>query len=188
MKKGNLLLMAMCAIVGGFMYSCKEDDPEPGNKVVKYELEKSLLGDWNRLYESYQPYIETRKYTFNEDHTGSVDYYGDIVEKGGKTNVEEDLRSFGKIDFSWSVDSDSSFEIRPLKANLRFGDDPAKDTVFAQGTVIKYILVREATDTLEFHSCGYFHVRYNNVFSVSCGEKLYQSDIDQCLDRLTLFR
>ena len=182
MKKGNLLLMAMCAIVGGFMYSCKEDDPEPENKVVKYELEKTLVGDWNRLYESYQPYIETRKYTFNEDHTGSVDYYGDIVEKGVTTNVEENLRSFGKIDFSWSVDSDSS-----LKANLRYGDDPAKDTVFAQGTV-KYILDREAADTLEFHSCGYFHVMYNRVSSVSCGEKLHQSDIDQRSDRLTLFR
>lgn len=171
MKKGNLLLMAMCAIVGGFMYSCKEDDPEPENKVVKYELEKSLLGDWNRQYESYQPYIETRKYTFNEDHTGSVDYYGDIVEKGGKTNVEVDLRSWGKIDFSWSVDSDSSFVIRPLKANLRLGEDPAKDTAFAQGTVIKFNLVREATDTLEFHSCGYFKVTQTGVHSVSCGEE-----------------
>lgn len=187
MKKG-VLLMAMCAMVGGFISSCKEDDPEPENKTVKYELEKTLVGEWNRLYLSYQPYIETRKYTFNEDHTGSVDYYGDIVEKGGKTNVEEDLRSFGKIDFSWSVDSDSSFEIRPLKANLRFGDDPAKDTVFAQGTVIKYILDREATDTLEFHSCGYFHVMYSSVSTVSCGEKLYQLEIDQRLDRLTLFR
>lgn len=187
MRKG-VLLMAMCAMVGGFIYSCKEDDPEPENKVVKYELEKTLLGDWNMQYLSYQPYIETRKYTFNEDHTGSVDYYGDIVEEGVTTNVEENLRSFGKIDFSWSVDSDSSFEIRPLKANLRLGDDPAKDTVFAQGTVIKYILDREATDTLEFHSCGYFHVMYSSVSSVSCGEKLYQSDIDQRLDRLTLFR
>ena len=187
MKKG-VLLMAMCAMVGGFIYSCKEDDPEPENKVVKYELEKTLVGEWNRVYLSYQPYIETRKYTFNEDHTGSVDYYGDIVEKGGKTNVEENLRSFGKIDFSWSVDSDSSFEIRPLKANLRFGDDPAKDTVFAQGTVIKYNLDREATDTLEFYSCGYFHVMFSSVSTVSCGEKLYQLEIDQRLDRLTLFR
>lgn len=188
MKKGHLMLMAMCAIVCGFMNSCKEDDDTEGNKGVKYELEKTLVGEWNRQYFSYQPYVETRKYTFNEDHTGSVDYYGDIVEEGVTTNVEENLRSFGKIDFSWSVDSDSSFEIRPLKANLRFGDDPAKDTVFAQGTVIKYILDREATDTLEFHSCGYFHVMYSSVSSVSCGEKLYQSDIDQRLDRLTLFR
>ncbi len=179
MKKGNLLLMALCAIVGGFMYSCEGDDPEPENKVVKHELEKTLVGEWNRVYLSYQPYVETRKYTFNEDHTGSVDYYGDIVEKGGKTNVEENLRSSGKIDFSWSVDSDSSFEIRPLKANLRYGDDPAKDTVFAQGTVIKYILDREATDTLEFHSCGYFHVYHNFVFALSCGEEdLFPIDED----------
>lgn len=102
MKKGHLMLMAMCAIVCGFMNSCKEDDDTEGNKGVKYELEKTLVGNWSRQYypEIFQPYIETRKYTFNEDHTGSVDYYGDIVAKGETSNVDVDLRSWGTVDFS----------------------------------------------------------------------------------------
>ena len=170
MKKG-VLLMAMCAMVGGFIYSCKEDDPEPENKTVKYELEKTLVGEWNRVYLSYQPYVETRKYTFNEDHTGSVDYYGDIVAKGETSNVDVDLRSWGTVDFSWSVDSDSSFEIRPLKANLRSGINPIKDTVFAQGTVIKFNLERGVSDTLEFRSCGYLLVLNGRVQTESCGEE-----------------
>ncbi len=170
MKKG-VLLMAMCAMVGGFISSCKEDDPEPENKTVKYELEKTLVGEWNRVYLSYQPYVETRKYTFNEDHTGSVDYYGDIVAKGETSIVDVDLRSWGTVDFSWSVDSDSSFEIRPLKANLRSGINPIKDTLFTQGKTIRFFLDKEATDTLEFHSCGYLHVYQNSVFAVSCGEE-----------------
>lgn len=183
MKKG-VLLMAMCAMVGGFIYSCKEDDPEPENKAVKYELEKTLVGEWNRQYFSYQAYVETRKYTFNEDHTGSVDYYGDIVAKGETSNVDVDLRSWGTVDFSWSVDSDSSFEIRPLKANLRSGINPIKDTVFAQGTVIKFNLERGVSDTLEFRSCGYLLVLNGRVQTESCGEENLSPTDENYLFRL----
>lgn len=184
MKKG-VLLMAMCAMVGGFISSCKEDDPEPENKTVKYELEKTLVGEWNRQYFSYQPYVETRKYTFNEDHTGSVDYYGDVVEEGVEINRRVDVRSWIKIDFTWSVESDSTFEIRLSKANLRYGEGAARDTVFAQGDTFKYFLQRSVTDTLEFYSCGYFLAGSNHVLTESCGGGEAKTDPSY---RLTLAR
>ncbi|MBP5412416.1 MAG: hypothetical protein J6Y47_04070 [Bacteroidales bacterium] len=175
MKKGHLMLMAMCAIVCGFMNSCKEDDDTEGNKGVKYELEKTLVGEWDRMMyypEIVQPYIETRKYVFNADHTGYVDYYGDVVEKGVEINRRVDVRSWIKIDFTWKVESDSTFEICLSKANLRYGEEAARDTVFAQGDTFKYFLTRAVTDTLDFYSCGYFLAGSNHVLTESCGESV----------------
>ena len=170
MKKGHLMLMAMCAIVCGFMNSCKEDDDTEGNKGVKYELEKTLVGNWSRQYypEIAQPYVETRKYTFNEDHTGYVDYYGDVVDEGTIIDRRVDVRSWIKIDFTWKVESDSTFEIRLSKANLRYGEEAARDTAFTQGDTFKYFLQRSVTDTLEFYSCGYFRAWQDHVFTESC--------------------
>lgn len=170
MKKGHLMLMAMCAIVCGFMNSCKEDDDTEGNKGVKYELEKTLVGNWSRQYypENAQPYVETRKYTFNEDHTGYVDYYGDVVGEGVEINRKADVRSWVKIDFTWSVQSDSTFEIRLSKANLRYGEGAARDTAFAQGDVFKYFLTRAVADTVDFYSSGYFEAQFDHVYTESC--------------------
>lgn len=186
MKKGHLMLMAMCAIVCGFMNSCKEDDDTEGNKGVKYELEKTLVGEWDRHYYGFpQPYVETRKYTFNADHTGYVNYYGDVVAEGAVIERKIDLRSWIKIDFTWSVESDSTFEIRLSKANLRYGEGAARDTVFAQGDTFKYFLQRSVTDTLEFYSCGYFLAVSNHVLTESCDGGEAKTD-PSC--RLTLVR
>lgn len=187
MKKGHLMLMAMCAIVCGFMNSCKEDDDTEGNKGVKYELEKTLVGNWSRQYypEIAQPYIETRKYTFNEDHTGYVDYYGDVVGEGVEINRRVDVRSWIKIDFTWKVESDSTFEIRLSKANLRYGEGAARDTAFTQGDTFKYFLQRSVTDTLDFYSCGYFKAWQDHVFTESCDGGEAKTDPSY---RLTLAR
>ena len=188
MKKGNLLLMALCAIVGGFMYSCEgEDDPESENEVVKHELEKALVGEWDRKYypEIVHPYIETRKYVFNEDHTGYVDYYGDVVEKGVEFNRKKDVRSWNKIDFTWSIELDSTLEIRLSKANLRFGEGAARDTFFTQEDTYKYFLTRAVSDTLEFYSSGYFLACLDHVITESCDGDLTKTNPEH---RLTLAR
>ena len=187
MKKGHLMLMAMCAIVCGFMNSCKEDDDTEGNKGVKYELEKTLVGEWDRQYypEIAQPYVEMRKYTFNADHTGHVDYYGDVVGEGAVINSDIDARSRVKIDFTWAVQSDSTFEIRLSKANLRYGEEAARDTAFTQEDTFKYFLTRAVSDTLEFYSSGYFLAHLDHVITESCDGDLTKTNPEY---RLTLAR
>lgn len=112
----------------------------------------------------------------NADHTGYVDYYGDVVDEGTIIDRRVDVRSWVKIDFIWKVESDSTFEIRLSKANLRYGEEAARDTAFAQGDTFKYFLQRSVADTLEFYSCGYFRAQLDHVYTESCDGREAKTD------------